>query len=104
MNFAIGAAWGLFAISIWAGWFIVTRFSAASNLTAYDLVALRYGVTLVVLLPFLIRIRSRIALLRPADILMIALGSGATFSVCITAGVAFAPAAEGAALTPGLCL
>ncbi len=101
-GFAIGAAWGLFAISIWAGWFIVTRFGADSSLTSYDLVALRYSVTLVVLLPFLIRIRSRIALLKPADAFMMALGSGAAFSLCITAGVAFAPAAEGAALTPGV--
>jgi drug/metabolite transporter (DMT)-like permease len=102
VRFLVGAGWGLLAVSIWAGWFIVTRISVATTLTAYDLVALRYSVTLLILLPFIIRIRMRVAQVRLLDFVMVALGSGATFGLCVSAGVAFAPAAEGAALTPGV--
>jgi drug/metabolite transporter (DMT)-like permease len=102
VRFLVGAGWGLLAVSIWSVWFIVTRISVTTALTAYDLVALRYSVTLLILLPFIIRIRMRALQVRFWDFLMIALGSGATFGLSVSAGVAFAPAAEGAALTPGV--
>lgn len=37
---------------IWATWLVVSRFSAQSSLTIYDLAALRYGVSAIVALPF----------------------------------------------------
>jgi drug/metabolite transporter (DMT)-like permease len=97
-----GAAWAVFAISIWAGWFISTRFDGAAGLTAYDIVALRFGVAGVVLLPVAIGLRGGLGLLRWRTALALFAGSGAVYSLSTTAGLFFAPAAEGAALTPGV--
>jgi drug/metabolite transporter (DMT)-like permease len=101
-SFWAGAAWALFAISIWAGWFISTRLDAGSGLTAYDIVALRFGVAAVILLPITIRLRCGLGLLHWTTTLALFAGSGVIYSLLTTAGVFFAPAAEGAALTPGV--
>ncbi len=97
-----GAAWALFAVSIWSGWFISTRLDVASGLTAYDLVAIRFGVAAAVLLPVSIGLKGGLGLLRWPTALALFAGSGFIYSVTTTAGVSFAPAAEGAALTPGV--
>lgn len=100
--YGVGAAWALFAISIWAGWFVSSRFNITTNLTAYDLVALRFGVAGVFLLPLTIRMRAGLGRVSPANLVLLFIGSGAIYSLAITGGVAFSPAAEGAALMPGV--
>ncbi len=97
-----GAAWALFAVSIWSGWFISTRLDVSSGLTAYDLVAIRFGVAAVILLPVSIGLKGGLGLLRWPTALALFAGSGFIYSITTTAGVSFAPAAEGAALTPGV--
>jgi len=97
-----GAAWALLAVSIWAGWFVSSRFSVSSDLSAYDLVALRFGVSAIILLPIAIRLRFGLGLLRWQTALALFAGSGVIYSVCVTGALTFAPAAEGAALTPGV--
>jgi len=101
-SFLAGAAWALFAISIWSGWFVSTRFNVSTDLTAYDLVALRFGVAALILVPVTIRLRGGLGLLRWRTALALFAGSGIVYSICVTGGVTFAPAAEGAALTPGV--
>lgn len=101
-RYVVGAAWALFAISIWAGWFVSTRFSVTTDLTAFDLVALRFGLSALVLLPVAIRMKGGIGAVRPFTALALFVGSGAFYSLLSTQGVSFAPPAEGAALTPGL--
>ena len=101
-SYLAGAAWALFAISIWAGWFISSRFNVSGGLTAYDLVALRFGLAGLILLPVSIRLRGGLGLLRWRTALALFAGSGAIYSLATTGGLTFAPAAEGAALTPGV--
>src|SRR5208282_2089558 len=101
-SYIAGAGWALFAISIWSGWFVSTRFNVSTDLTAYDLVALRFGVAALILLPVTIRLRGGLGLLRLRTALALFAGSGIVYSLCVTIGVTFAPAAEGAALTPGV--
>ncbi len=101
-SYLTGAAWALLAISIWAGWFVSSRFSVSSDLSAYDLVALRFGVSAAILLPIAIRLRFGLGLLRWQTALALFAGSGVIYSVCVTGALSFAPAAEGAALTPGV--
>ncbi len=101
-NFFAGAAWAIFAISIWAGWYVTTRFDVTSGLKAYDLVALRYGVAAIILLPLSLRLRGGIGLIGWRHALAIFAGSGVIYSICSTAGVSYAPASEAAALTPGI--
>ncbi len=97
-----GVAFALFAISIWSGWFVSTRFDVTSNLTAYDLVALRFGVSALILLPVVIRLRAGIGLVCWPIGLALFAGSGVPYSLLSTSGVAFAPAEQGAVLTPGV--
>lgn len=97
-----GAAWALFAVLIWSGWFISTRFEVLGGLGAYDLVAIRYGVTALILLPLILRLKAAIRGIDLTNLLMLVGGSGAFYGVVVTAAVGFAPAAEGAALTPGV--
>jgi drug/metabolite transporter (DMT)-like permease len=101
-SYLAGAAFALFTISIWSGWFVSTRFDVSSGLTAYDLVALRFGVAALVLLPIGIRLRGGIGLLQWRTALALFAGSGVVYSLCTTAALTFAPAAEGAALAPGV--
>lgn len=102
INYLAGAVWGLLAISIWAGWFVSTRFNVTSDLSVHDLVALRFGVAAIVLIPVAIRLRGGIELVGWRNGLALFAGSGIIYSLCSTGGIAFAPAAEGAALTPGV--
>lgn len=101
-SFLAGAAWGIFAISIWAGWFVSTRLNVTSDLSVYDLVALRFGVAALLLIPVTVRLRGGVGLVSWTNGIAIFAGSGVSYSLCATGGVAFAPAAEGAALTPGV--
>ena len=39
-----GAVFGLAAVSIWAGWSAMTRLAVTTNLDAWDIPALRFGV------------------------------------------------------------
>jgi drug/metabolite transporter (DMT)-like permease len=101
-SFLAGAAWGVFAISIWAGWFVLTRLDTATHLSAYDLVALRFGVSAIVLIPIAIRMRFGLGYVSWRNALALFAGSGVVYSLSTTVGVTYAPAAEGAALTPGV--
>jgi drug/metabolite transporter (DMT)-like permease len=101
-SFLAGAAWALFAISIWSGWFVSSRLDISGNLTSYDLVALRFGVAAVILLPVTIHLRGGLGLLSWPTALSLFAGSGFFYSLVTTGGLTLAPAAEGAALTPGV--
>ena len=46
-----GAVFGLAAVSIWAGWSAMTRLAVITNLDAWDIPALRFGVAGLLLLP-----------------------------------------------------
>jgi len=39
-----GALFGLAAASIWASWSVITRLAVTTNLNAWDIAALRFGV------------------------------------------------------------
>ena len=98
-----GIVWALVAVMIWAGWFVATRIAVGPGgvLGATDLVAIRFGIGGLLMLPvFLARARS---LPRSAwiDGLWLTVGSGAPFALVVSAGLRFAPASHAAALTPG---
>ena len=48
-----GAVFGLAAVSIWAGWSAMTRLAVTTNLDAWDIPALRFGVAGLLLSPIL---------------------------------------------------
>ncbi|GJD99114.1 DMT family transporter [Methylobacterium isbiliense] len=97
-----GVAWALLAVTIWGGWFVVTRraVGAGGVLGPADLVALRFGIGGIVLAPVLLRLGH----LTPAqriDAVWLIVGQGAPFALLISTGLRFVQAGHGAALTPG---
>src|SRR5260370_38596612 len=52
-NYLKGAVFGSVAVSIWAGWSAVTRLAVTTNLDAWDIAALRFGVAGLPLSPLL---------------------------------------------------
>jgi drug/metabolite transporter (DMT)-like permease len=96
-----GAAWGLLAAAIAAGWLVFTRMGHERTLTGYDLVALRYGVAAILLLPLVYRQRSHLAKHRWPAVTLLVLGGGFPYGLAAVWGLKFAPAAHGGALIAG---
>ncbi|MCU0897666.1 MAG: DMT family transporter [Burkholderiales bacterium] len=86
-------------VVIWSGFIVVSRAGARGNLGPFDLVALRVGVSGLVLLPVYLSRRLWKAPARQAFALMLTAGIG--YGVFAYSGFAFAPAAHGAVLLPG---
>lgn len=100
---AEGIGFALIAVSLWGGWFVVTRrtVGAGGTLGPADLVALRFGIGGLLLLPVLaLRLRGlgRAALVDGAVLFF---AQGAPFALLISVALRYAPAGHGAALTPG---
>jgi drug/metabolite transporter (DMT)-like permease len=60
-NMLRGFCWAGLSVMIFAGWFVVTRFSATRELRLWDVTALRFGIGAVILLPVLLRGESRLS-------------------------------------------
>jgi hypothetical protein len=54
-NWFLGRVFGCAAVSIWAGWSVVTRLAVTTGLDAWDVAALRFGVAGVLLAPVVVR-------------------------------------------------
>jgi len=97
-----GVFWALFTVLVWAAWPVFTRLSVTRTINPEDLVALRFGIGGLILLPVLIR-QARIM---PAhgwrEGVILAFCQGAPLALLVTVGVRFAPASHMAALSPGL--
>jgi drug/metabolite transporter (DMT)-like permease len=99
---ARGIACALVTVLIWSGWPIYTRFSVGHTLAPEDLVALRYTVGGLILLPVLLRGAGTLSGAQWSQGLFLAICQGAPLAILITVGVRFAPASHYAVLTPGL--
>ncbi|MBL8511349.1 MAG: DMT family transporter [Betaproteobacteria bacterium] len=96
-----GALWGVFAISIWVGWIIFTRFGVTTTLTAYDITALRFGCAGLVMLPLVWRDGWGIARAGWSTWLIMVSCAGVPYVLLASSGLRFAPAAHAGALVPG---
>jgi drug/metabolite transporter (DMT)-like permease len=100
-EYARGALFGLAAVSIWAGNIVVAGLGLRSNLTPWDISAIRFGVAGLALVPYLIR--RGLALDRLGWIGLVALVLGGAPTVLLAnAGLLFAPASHAGALFPGV--
>jgi drug/metabolite transporter (DMT)-like permease len=96
-----GAVYGLAAVSIWAGWSVMTRLAVTTSLDAWDVAALRFGVAGILLAPVVVRrglARERLGW--PGLAVLIA-GVGAPYVLVAAGGLQFAPASDQGALNPG---
>ena len=87
-------------VCIWAFWLIVSRIGATSTLTIYDLAALRYGISAVVALPFVIFFKAwkNLPLQR---IVILTFLLGPLYILMVFSGFIFAPAAHGGVFMNG---
>jgi len=102
VSITMGAMWALLTVVIWSAWPSYTRLSMMTALSAPDLVALRYAIGGLLLLPVLLRGAHRISVQGWREGLVLAFFQGAPLAMLVTAGLRFAPASHMAALSPGL--
>ena len=96
-----GAVFGFAAVSIWAGWSVITRLEVTTSLDAWDIAALRFGVAGLLLSPILMRrglARDRLGWLGLTAIIA---GLGPPYALAAAGGLHFAPASDQGALNPG---
>ncbi len=96
-----GAVAGFAAVSIWASWSVITRLAVTTNLTAWDIAALRFGVAGVLLSPALVRRGLALDRLGWLGLAVIIAGNGAPYALIAASGLQFAPAYDQGALNPG---
>ena len=96
-----GALWGLFAISIWVGWILLTRHGVTTSLSPYDITALRFACAGLLLLPIVVRRGVAIKTVGLPLLFVICFGAGVPYVLIASGGLQFAPAAHAGALVPG---
>jgi drug/metabolite transporter (DMT)-like permease len=100
-RYMIGAGCGVAAAAIWAGWSVLTRLAVTTDLDAWDIAALRFGVAGVLLAPIVLRCglaRDRLGWLGLGTLIA---GAGVPYTLLAAGGLRFAPAHHQAALNPG---
>ena len=100
-QYARGAFYGLAAVCIWAGFIVVSRLGVQTTLTPLDVVAIRFSVVGLLLLPYLLSKGIALDRLGWTGIAAIIMGCGAPMVLLVNVGLLFAPAAHGGALFPG---
>lgn len=98
---AAGVAYGLAAVAIWSGTFVLTRLGVRTTLNAYDLTALRFGFAALLLMPAMRREGFALARLGWPGLALLIAGTGAPYALLIAAGLSRAPAGDAAVLLPG---
>jgi drug/metabolite transporter (DMT)-like permease len=101
-EYARGALYGLAAVSIWAGFIVVARLGIRTNLTPWDIAAIRFAVSGSLLLPYVIRNGLALERLGWTGLAAVVAGCGAPMVLLANAGLLFAPAAHAGALFPGV--
>ena len=97
-----GSLYGLAAVSIWASWIVAVRLGLRTSLTPWDIMAIRFGVAGLILLPYLLKKGLAVDRLGGAGLAAIMLGGGAPMVLVSYGGLLFAPAAHAASLYTAL--
>ncbi len=97
-----GLLWGLLAVGIWAGSFVLLRLGVATTLNPYDVTALRFATAAFVLAPVVWRWGWALPRLGWGGVALAVTGAGAPYALLVATGLQFAPAGHAAALIPGL--
>ena len=98
---ASGFAAGLCVVFIWSFWLIVSRIGATSSLTIFDLAAIRYGVSALVSIPFVLYFKPWKDL-KKSQIVILTFILGPIYILFVFAGFIFAPAAHGGIFMNGV--
>lgn len=98
----VGIAWALLALTIFSGWFVVTRLSVTHALRVADIAALRFGVGAIVLAPVLMRRGLRLRRAAWGEGLLLSLLWGLPFVLLVAGGLRLTSAMEAASITPAI--
>jgi len=99
---ALAVAAGLGAMLLYAGQFVLSRWSIQRSVTLWDLAALRFGAAGLLLLPVVLRH----GLASAAGVgwgrsVMLTITAGGPYTLILFAGLSLAPAGHGAVIIPG---
>lgn len=98
----IGIGAGLLGILIYAGQFVITRWSIQRTLALWDVAALRFAVAGALMLPLLIRYGVRDAAgIGWRRAIVVGITVGAPYTLLLFGGLTLAPAAHGAVIISG---
>lgn len=97
-----GLIWGLSGVLVWSGSFVLTRFGFQTALLPSDIIALRFGVAGLVLLPVVLAKGFGFRQLGALGFVLLVAGAGFPYALLTAFGLQFAPASHAAALIPGL--
>jgi drug/metabolite transporter (DMT)-like permease len=100
--FVVGFAWAALTVAIFSGWFVVTRLSMTHQLRIWDIIAFRFGVGGLLLLPFLIAQRRALPPRAWLEGLLFAVLWGAPFVFLVGLGIHLTSAALASSITPAL--
>ena len=95
-----GLGLAVLSVVIFAGWFVVTRFSVTRELTIWDITALRFGIGALLLGPGLLRRGARLPPGAWRLGLLFALLWGPPFVLLVALGLRLTSAAEAASIAP----
>ncbi len=97
-----GFCWAGLSVMIFAGWFVVTRFSVTRELRLWDVTALRFGIGAVILFPVLLRGKRRLSAREWREGLLYACLWGLPFVLAVALGLQLTSAGRAAAIAPTL--
>lgn len=93
---------GLIAALVWGSWPIISRLAVNGHLNAYDITALRFGISGVILLPVLWR--RGLSQIPKRAIALLVLGAGAPYVLLGVGALKLAPAGHFGIITPSSML
>jgi drug/metabolite transporter (DMT)-like permease len=97
-----GLLWAALAVTIFSGWFVVTRFSVTRELRIWDITALRFGVGALLLAPVLVRRRASLSATAWREGLVFAILWGMPFVLLVALGLSLTSAGQAASIAPTL--
>lgn len=97
----LGYLAALTIVFLWSGWIVTSRFGATSALTIYDITAMRYGISGLIILPFVLYHKPWRGL-TIRQIAALAFFSGFPYTLIVYQAFVYAPAAHGGVFMNGV--
>jgi drug/metabolite transporter (DMT)-like permease len=94
--------WAALAVSIFSGWFVITRFSVTRELRIWDITALRFGIGALLLAPVLVWRRHTLPWSAWCEGLLFSMLWGVPFVLLVALGLSLTSAAQAASIAPTL--
>ena len=101
-NLRAAVFFGVVAAVIWGAFPVITRLGVEKTLSIYDITAIRFSITGLILLPLLLRKRFK-GISFPGVVLLVC-GAGAPYIMLAAGGLSFAPAAHFGVIAPSSML